>query len=368
MQKIYFLLLATLLSFSGVNAQYAKVPLDFDRSYLGENELLPAEQNLLFTGAIPTYIDQVEIRIYHSKGKADKAPLHTAQWKRPLENQDATYSLPVNFKLRSGNQYDLEVLYFQRISNAERDALIARLYDEATLFLDSQRSPKGEWDKRSEKLLRRLNELIDRELSIYRPAVPVVDQQLSPTLAMYMEKMEEYKKDSITNTRQAVELQSLLSSELEMRVPEKLSKAVDRRYFDDTPTEESKKGLSVNVGYGGVFIDGDLDDDLQYDTAPYAGLSFPLGNSAFAPKFLSNTYLGFGVLLNELENAEGQTLSGPIVDRPIYASLDFKLFQFVYLSAGATLLEQEINNKSNLLIRPFLGISGKVNLAISLER
>jgi hypothetical protein len=363
------LLLSSVLLFAQIlTAQYANVNLDFDKSYIGENELLPAESNLLFSGTIPAYIDQVEIRIYDSKGHKDKDPIHVASWKRPLENTSSSYALPVNFKLRSGNYYDIEILYFQPIDLTERDALLARLYEEATLFLDSQRSKNGEWDKNPERLIRKLQDLLDDELSIFRPSSPVAERSLSPTLALYMEKMEDTRRDSAATQRQQLEFQSLLSTEIELLVPEKLSKAVDRRFLDDMPTEKSKKGISVNVGYGGVFLDGEIDQELDYDTAPYAGLSFPLGNSAFASKFLSNTYLGFGVLFNELENAEGQTISGPIINRPIYGSLDFKLFQFVYLSVGANLLEQEFNNKSELLVRPFIGLSGKVNLALSLER
>ncbi|NBC09877.1 MAG: hypothetical protein GVY26_22035 [Bacteroidetes bacterium] len=359
-------------------AQYTEVSLDFESAYIGENNPLPAETNLLVGGAIPAYIDRVTISLYHHRGRDQRDPLHQAVWQRPLENKDASYSLPVNYKLRPSTEYDIEVLYFKSVSKREREALLKRVNRRLRLYLDSQRKPNGRgvnWNQKPKRLVQEMNALLKADLQTYRRPRSTTELAFSDLIQFQLEKMEQLKtsRDSsaaATAIRQAyTNLAGLMEGELERLIPSRLYELADSRYLEDCPTEEKQGVVSVSAGYGGVYLSGELSENFDYDTAPFAGLSFPLGNSAFAPRFFSNTYLGFGLFLNDFEDSKGNTLSGPIVGRPIYASLDYKLFQFVYLNLGATLLEEEqLDNSSELFVRPFIGLSAKVNLSLSFKR
>jgi hypothetical protein len=359
-------------------AQYTEVSLDFESAYIGENNPLPAETNLLVSGAIPAYIDRVAINLYHHRGRDQRDPLHKAVWQRPLENTADSYSLPVNYRLRSSSEYDIEVLYYKSVSEQEREALLTSISSRLELYLDTQRQPNEpgiKWNQKPKRLLQDMNALLAADLQTYRRPRTAPDLAFSELVRLQLEKMEQLNvsKDSSaaeSPIQQAYQnLSSLMESELDRIVPERFYELADSRYLDDSPTEEKQGMLSISAGYGGAYFSGDLGENVDYDTAPFAGLSFPLGNSAFAPRFFSNTYLGFGVFLNNFEDRKGDALSGPIIGRPVYASLDYKLFQFVYLNLGATLLEKEqLDNSSELLIRPFIGLSAKVNLSLSFKR
>jgi hypothetical protein len=361
-----------------LTAQHVKVNLDFESAYIGQNDPLPAETDLLFTGAIPAYIDRVEIRILSSRGKDGRDPLHVAVWQRPLDNRDATYSLPVNYRLRASSRYDIEAYYFNSLELAEREQLIERMQRRLMLYLDSHRSPGSYslgWEERPLRLLRGMNALLDEFMAPYRAALHTAPEGFSSLLQIQMEKMANTNlpADSLGRAAGYAEandlLNRLLREELEGIFPERLYQLADSRYLEDCPTSTKRGSISINVGYGGVHLSGDSQSDFDYGAAPYAGLSFPLGNSAFAPRFLSNTYIGLGVFVNNLENDAKQIFSGPVIGRPIYGSLDFKLFQFVYLNLGAALLEERRPASSNvILVRPFVGLSAKVNLSLSFDR
>ncbi|TXB62984.1 hypothetical protein [Phaeodactylibacter luteus] len=365
-----------LLGSVSLQAQFTKVNLDFESAYISENDALPAEVNLLFSGAIPTYIDRIEFNILPRRGA--KAPLHTAVWQRPLDNSAAVYSLPVNYKLRPSSQYDIEVLFFRSVTSAQREELIKTTQNRLGLFLESQREPANrgfKWQEKPKRLLQGMNELLRQDLSNYRAGISASQSGLSALIALQLEKMEGLRMPADSAQAAALQaqeqqtLQQLMEGELRQIIGARLYQVADSRYLEDCPTEEKRGAIAVNAGFGGAYFSGNLDKELDYGTAPYAGLSFPLGNSAFAPRFLSNTYLGFGLFLQDFENAKDETLTGPIVGRPIYASLDHKLFQFVYLNIGATLLEQSNSDDSKtLLVRPFIGLSAKVNLSLSFER
>lgn len=368
-----FLLLPSFLA-----AQHVKVNLDFESAYIGQNDPLPAETDLLFSGAIPAFIDRVEIRILPFRGKDGREPLHVAVWQRPLDNRDATYSLPVNYRLRASSRYDIEVYYFSSLQAAEREALLERMQRRLMLYLDSHRSPGTfslGWEERPRRLLRGMNALLDEAMAPYRAALHTAPEGFSSLLQIQMEKMAGTKlpTDSLGRALAYAEandlLARLLREELEAIFPERLYQLADSRYLEDCPTAAKRGSISINVGYGGVHLSGESQSDFDYGAAPYAGLSFPLGNSAFAPRFFSNTYIGLGVFVNNLENEAKQTFSGPVVGRPVYGSLDFKLFQFVYLNLGAALLEERRPASGNaILVRPFVGLSAKVNLSLSFER
>ena len=80
-----------------------------------------------------------------------------------------------------------------------------------------------------------------------------------------------------------------------------------------------------------------------------------------------------GVFTKNLEGDGGKEISGPLVGRPFYLGLDYKLFQFVRFNAGGAVLEEpELagmdNSNKRIFVQPFIGLSAKINLSLSLDK
>lgn len=154
------------------------------------------------------------------------------------------------------------------------------------------------------------------------------------------------------------------------------SKLAISRYVDDYGTEKKQGFFSLSLGYGGVYLSGSW-DDFTYDAAPYAGIAFPLSNSTIAPKFLRNSSVVLGAFLDNFEDEDGNEVTGMIVGRPFYAGLDYKLFEFVRFNAGAAFLEKTETitsgpeagqTSTQAFIRPFVGLSARIDLSIGFGR
>lgn len=157
------------------------------------------------------------------------------------------------------------------------------------------------------------------------------------------------------------ELVELTKAEVAQYLRSNMLMLVDIHNIESYPTEKKPLVLPLNIGYAGTYFSGGF-DNLNYDTAPMVGLSLPLGNRNFT-KFLGNASFSTGVMLTNLHNDKNQELSGPIIGRPIYAGLGYKIFRVIRFNAGAVLTSTELNNKSEKIsFYPFVGFSLEFNL------
>lgn len=352
-------------------AQYSEVQLDYDKSFLGQNQELPAEVDLLVVGKIPAVVAKVNISIYPEKGRTQRQPLYAASWKRPMGQSPTEYSLPIHYRLRGSSRYDILLTFFEELSTQDQRALKGDLTYQMEEYLKSQILVDGkevDLNRRPKKLLAHMEDLLHQKLTKYQPGVTTADFIFTDLFLEQLIALEECEVPALPERQEAAI--NLMTEELSDYLSNTWYVLVDDRYLDNVPTESTKSGLSINAGFGGIGLGGDTEADLQYDASPYLGISFPLGNSAFSGKFFSNMYLGAGVMINNLERDDGTSFTGPVIGRPIYASIDYKLFQFVYLNAGAALLEREgMDGGSNtLLVRPFVGLSAKINLSIGFAK
>lgn len=99
--------------------------------------------------------------------------------------------------------------------------------------------------------------------------------------------------------------------------------------------------LPVNIGYAGIYESGNL-KNLSYGTAPFAGMSFPLGKKQFSSLFWSNTSLSIGVMLTKITMSSDTEYSGALFGVPLYAALGYKVLNVLRINAGFTLLQKEI--------------------------
>ena len=239
-------------------------------------------------------------------------------------------------------------------------------------------------EKKEKKILNDLNEIILTVLKDYKSQdgngfiglSKIVEQKLEQINKVSFEKLlkdttvaeQRDNRSRFLNT-QITEVQSVISTEVIQLMDKEWSKLTMSRYVDDFETERKKGSFILNVGYGGVYLGGNL-NDLSYGSAPYLGMSLPFGNSALAPKFLRNSSITLGAFLQNFEDEDKNKIIGFLVDRPIYLGLDYKLFEFIRFNAGAAFLEKieempldgagEIQTNQQVLIRPFIGLSARL--------
>ena len=304
----------------------------------------------------------------------------------------------MNQRLRASTKYDIEITYFKPVSKSDSEALNDRLTEKLHSFIDFNLTDgkKGIKLMRSEKkMVAAMNEMVQNDMKNYRNSVQVPYVGFSELVAMKLKQIKstsikvekstaetKAERKSIQSAGKAQirqdlidELKDLVSKETQDITAGNWSVLADSRYVDNYETEGKQSSFAVNFGYGGVYLSGKVSDNLTYGNSPYLGLSFPLGNTTFAPKVLSNSSITLGAFVNNFTDENNNTVTGPVFGRPIYLGLDYKLFQFVRFNAGATLLEgMKAKDETNLdftktiYVRPFIGLSAKINLAIGLDK
>lgn len=381
------LMFTTALSFG----QYTTINYQLEKNYFNEGQPLPAEKPLMFTGTVPAGIDIIEISIFPSKAKKDKDRLYLASWKDFDQNDNTSYSLAVGYKLRASEQYDFRFDFFEKLSSREQEQLSDRILNQIRSYLEANIQLKAnslELSGSEKRMVRELENIIQTALEDYRNQNGISFEGLSETVRQKLDKIEslnlnkqlagEEQPENRTMKREQLfeqqlqELEDAVVADIRELMSLPWSKRSISRYVDDYETEHKKGSFSISAGYGGVYLNGDL-DNLTYGTAPYLGVAFPLSNSTIAPKFLRNSSIVMGAFLENFEDESGNKISGLIVDRPVYLGLDYKLFEFIRFNAGAALLEktQPITNGPDTdavekltLIRPFVGLSARIDLTV----
>lgn len=371
-----------------IYAQFITVNFDVEKNYFNEGQPLPSEKAMMFTGAVPEGVNMIEINILPAKGKNEKDVLYTGIWKNTTNNQSGNYSLAINYKLRSSEEYDFKFRYFKAIPESEINNLTNRIINQLNAYLDASiilHKGKIELAKSDKKMRSEMQSLVNELLTNYRNLNNAAFEGFSTSIEQKLESLDKLEAPDRNKDSMAVEpneflairkeeLRSQIAQEVELYMYKDWSIMTSTYYVDNYETEQKKGSFSVNVGYGGVYLSGNI-DDFTYGAAPYAGLSFPLSNSTLAPRFLRNSSLTVGAFFDNFEDEDGTKISGVIVNRPIYVGLDYKLFQFVRFNAGATFLESRpenvnggpdiTNEKNSIFIRPFVGLSAKIDLSLT---
>lgn len=379
MKKWTLLLLLTGL-FHTAFAQYETLILNYEKSCFGENEPLPVRKNFLVNGVINSDIQYVEVSIYPARG-LDVDPIYENFWKRGLNSKNLNFTVPINFKLREGREYDVHIKYFRSTSDAERQKLaedlsktlqayISQAFEVSTKELDLVNGNR--------RTLNDLNTIVERGLSHYRTRTFAGNfEGFSDVVKLKLKQMDDLKlkQGAIDgNDRQSRlafkgkmmnELYLAIATELEQVINNDLYILADDVYIDDYPTEKVQNYLPVNVGYGGALLDATT-GNFNYGAAPYVGLSIPFGKEGGRSPFWSKTSLSLGAFLNNVTDQNGITYTGPIVKRPVYAALGYRAYRFVRINAGAVALENTNNNSVQIV--PFIGMSAEFNLSVQLAK
>lgn len=387
----YTLTLCLLLLASQLCAQYKAVTYDHEKVVFGENQPLPAESHIMLQGKAKPNIGLVELDILDQKGKDNRLPLYTNRWRRPDGSTEEQFMLPINFKLKSSSAYDLRIKYYMPIGEAERQALDSILSSYLMLYLEQAiQVNRNSLDlaQNERQIMRSLNEIVYKGLKLYRNRTDMPFEGFSELIRFKLQQIktaslrkgkvlfqDENNADAKVAYRKKLlgELRQMLRTELDQYLNLRWYKLAESQYINDYSTEQGKRTVAIQAGFGGAYISGTT-QNLTIGSSPYVGLAFPLSNRPAHSKFLNNLSVTFGVFVLDFQGANNQVVSGPIFKRPTYVGLSYKLFRFVHLNAGATFLEdaatagQLSGVERRVFVRPFLGVSAQVDLWLDFSK
>jgi len=378
MKKIILTIVGSILWCSLVIGQFTTVNYDATKAWFNEGQVLPAEKDMVFKGILPQGKAGISIFILSSNGKK---LLYKANGLKQNSNE---FSIPVNYKLRADANYDFRMAFFEVLPGSKQADLKKDLKATMATYIDVNISGSKSIKllKNADRTVAEMNEIMEQSLSNYLSKIVDWQPAFSEVVRLKLEQLDNTKLEKgigITDTTKTIEqirldTRTQLIKELQAQVEREIDKLLnidllflsETQLINDYPTEKKETGLSINVGYAGVYLSGKF-DDLTYGGTPYVGLAFPLGNSVMGSKFMGNSAITFGILIDDFENNKGERINGFLVKTPIYLGLDHRLFKFLRVNAGITLLEDGNSTQGNkILVRPFLGLSAKIDLNIGL--
>lgn len=388
MLKLTFTLALNMLMTSILLSQYSTVIYNYQTDRFGENEPLPAEKPILLTGNVPEFIDVVEVALFQHRGIEEREPLVSSSWKRTYNDQGTSFSIPVNYPLQASKKYDVAIYFFRTVSDAEKEQLFNQLQNNLHSYLRQNtdvNSSKIKLLRKSQQLVNDLNSIVFQGLQNYRSKTNIPFNGFSDIVKQDIDNLDKLRlpesikslPDSIISQKKS-ELRSTLLEAIKSQISTELSYLIsqdwavlyDQRYIDDYSTEDRPTHFAINAGYGGIWLNGQLDDKSSFGDAAYLGLGFPLSTSTIAPRIFQDASITLGFFTKNFSTDEGTSYSGPIFNKPLYAGIDYKLFSFIRLNAGTAILERSIANKSGsiVILKPFIGLSAKVNISLSLDK
>ncbi|MEO7080791.1 MAG: hypothetical protein ABIY71_04650 [Flavobacteriales bacterium] len=372
-------------------AQYQPVVFDPSSNLLGNGQPLPAEKQWSITGPVAADIGIVEARVYE-----DAAMKHLAtkgRWDQAHENSAPSFNINLDQKLRGNSKYTVELGFYGPIGRQAADTLSSRLSNYLDAYVDQSveiSSNRTRVTKPVRQVMDELNIIVRRGTENYRSRLDLPfagfsqivedklarlnDTRLSNAKYMFKKKDDDDKRSQRIDMakHEIAGVKAMLQAELNSYLDREMMVLRNRTVLTDQATEHTPTTIALNVGYGGIYNSGST-DDLSYGQAPYLGVSFPLGRRAFSSRFWSNSSISLGAFLENTKDDDGTTLTGPLIDRPIYLGYGYRVFHMVRLNAGGTLVEKNTpqldgGTSSSLQVRPFLGISIEINLWLGIGK
>lgn len=377
-KALFTLFFLCLISLNTI-AQKPTVAFDYEKENFNENQPLPAETYFVITSPISVQVMAVEVILYRGKDVERKKTLFNAVWKRREGDQNQVFYLPINYKLRGSDEYDFVINYYRKVTAEEKIELSTSLNNLLRIYVDqafNQDSKKIQLIKNTQQTVEEMNSIVSSALKRYQSTIGYKFQGFSDLVKAKIEQIEgqrmkkgEGDERELQRKKILAELVELLQLETSFVLNSSWTIIGDTKTVNSYPVEKTRNVLTLQIGYGGTYFNGNV-DDLDYDTAPHIGLVLPLGNAAFASKFWSRSALVTGISLSNFRNQDDEEVTGPLFGRPIYAGYGYRIFRFVRLNAGVSLLEDNggAGGQSRVYARPFVGISADIRLWLDLAK
>lgn len=375
-------ILLTLLSIPlFLSAQIESVPYDIIKNQLNGGTPIPAEEPFTIKGLLPEGVKAVRMEV-HKRKKQENADF-TYVWKAPFDYKVEEYELNVSDPLRSNKPYTFVFSFFKKAEPGSLRNLREGLHENLGAYVRAnyQIDRRGFTSLSPRKtVLINLSNIVRTGASQYEQFIASDFRGFSDIVAQKLEQLEKVKlKDAkfsvfggkkdldsakvVFAERQIDQLIGILHAEVDQYLNKDMLVLVDKREVADMRTEKLPSYLPINVGYGGAYFSGNF-SNFDYGSAPHVGISIPLGNRTFT-KYLGNASISAGVMLLNMENNDDQTISGPLIQRPIYAALGYQFLNVFRFHVGGTLTSREnLSGTEIISVYPYVGLSFEFDINI----
>ncbi len=378
MKRIVFLLILPWLTITSLAQQQTFVYLDYAENSLNGGQALPAYQNILLIGATNQQTNMVEVQVL-PKGEPYADPLYRTRWKNPPDTDPEMFRIVLDYQLRPGKTYDFKFQYYKILSDRERADLIRLILNRLSeVIYDATEAQKLGLGQKPTALIPRLNATVLNEFKRYRPQTEIPWEGFSDLVVQKLNDLEALQSlDSLQNIQQEIydkrrsellrSLDDVVRREALQYIDQPMALLVDARYVSGVRVQRSNATFGLSTGYVWVYLEGQLDNKLRVDAAPYIGVSFSPGNPEAAP-FLQRSSVHAGFFLTRLERHPTRDFTGPVFDRPIYLGLDYKIYRWLRFSAGGVLLQEDnVSGQRPISIQPFAGLGIRLHVGASIE-
>jgi hypothetical protein len=381
MKRYLLLALAVFLSVNPNYAQIQAVNFDVVNNTINNNNPLPAEELFFITGTIPTDIELVRLDL--NRNRKNSSP-ESYLWKKAFDFPVENYELLISNELRSNDNYDLTFSYYSRATEEQIETVRTYIKQNLVSYLRANLEVTGSGIKTYQSdaaVMRQMDQIVLDGLEDYRHYLGRDFKGFSEIVRQKLEQKDRLKlrrakfnvlgrkredNDKAAYANQYInELIEVISNETDQFLNKSLMTLADIRTLSNYPTEKKPNTLPLNFGYGAIAMRRDF-TSTQYLQSPYVGFSLPLGNKVFQ-KFLGNASFSTGVFLQNFEVNPSETVSGPLINRPIYAALGYQVFRIFRINAGAVLVNYENGGTNVNYVQPFVGASLELNLWLGLR-
>ncbi|RYY31035.1 MAG: hypothetical protein EOO04_02755 [Chitinophagaceae bacterium] len=372
--------------------QRKTVVVDPDSRKMNQGNRLPAQTYFDIQVPVSDEIGIIQVNIH--KGRNNDNLIEKASWSRPINFRSNLAEIPIDIQLKSNASYTFDMTIYSMLSDSESVHLRGIVHQNIRNYLNAafETNNKGiTTARKTEQVLSDLNGIVTRSLKDFRSLRDTEFEGFSDIVKLKLQQVDNARlsnaafniqrtpadtlaTDTSLKADYAVklmdELQSIIFSEVDNYLDTDFVKLYDKLVIRNQVTERTQTVLPLFIGYGGVYLGGNV-DNLEYDSQPYAGFSIPFGRGNGA--WFSRTSFVLGVFINNFKDADDNTITGPVVDRPVFAGLGFRIYDFIHFNAGVVATSTAKQNLSNIKtenidLQPFIGINAQFNLWLGLNK
>ncbi|HZG23673.1 MAG TPA: hypothetical protein VEZ17_03785, partial [Chitinophagaceae bacterium] len=329
MKKFLLGMSCLLLLISNLSAQKKSILLEPQTRKINQGDPLPTQSN--FDIQVPVSSQTGIIRVNVFKGNNSSDVIQTNVWTRPVNFTGEFAELPFDVRLKNNSKYGFDVLIYTLLSDTEKVALNELVHQGLINYLNAsmEATSKGiDVEKDAERLVNDLNAVVRKSLTWYRNTQQRQFEGFSDIVKLKIQQIERARLNNakfnvVRNSGDSLltqeevkaryanrlmdEVQQVVLGEVDNYLSLDFVKLSDSFVIPNRITERAQTVLPLFVGYGGVYLGGSL-KNLEYDSQPYAGLSFPLGRGT--ESHYGRTSFILGIFLSNLKDAAGGTVTG----------------------------------------------------------
>jgi hypothetical protein len=378
--KKYLLLIFACIGFWALVSAQDVITYDYQKNRIENNQNIPAEKHFAITGFAFAEVAVVEVNLYTKNGLNQKkpSPIYTAHWQRGMDTEAKAFYVPVAYKLKGDQEYDIEMNYYRwanpnEIKNIKEDLMTAldAYLSQSLISQKSKISLTGKWSE----ALDDLNSIARESLTYYYSPASLNFDSFSDLIADKLKQIDKgtgskakrlfankSKREAIIAERDKdiEELDAMLRQEVSFLFNSGMAVLAENRVMDNLETEHTRNVITFHGGYSGVFLNRGGSD---YESGFNAGLTLPFGKRDLAKPFWSKSAIVAGIYFKNFDLDAGERATGPFIGVPFYLGFGYKVLPFIRLVGGAVVLQSKYDDTvlapvpdEEIYFKPFVGL------------